>query len=337
MKKCVAILVTLVLFCAALSPVLAEGAIKRIGTLQMLNMAESDYAGVQKLRAYAGEMLNAEGIPAEHPYYDGMIDENPEIVYFDSLNDMVMALNANQIDAIDLNRTTAEYLCASNDGLVVLLDYQAEDNLLTDFLFNTLMGFDFSMMLKAEKQDLADELTEALYSIDEDALDGMAETYIDGAINGEIQTVEMPVFEGADTIRVAVTGDLPPMDYVSPDGQPAGFNVAILAELGARLGKNIELVPIAASGRPMALAADQVDAVFWSRSCMGVQEFIDEDIDWTELLDIEDEEDAAILELISDQLVPNFDYVGYAGKDIPEGLIVTGCYYTDSTVLVAKK
>ena len=337
MKKTIAITVALVLICAMLAPALAEGAIKRIGTLQMLNMNESDYAGIQKLRAYAGEMLNAEGIPAEHPYYDGMIDENPEIIYFDTLNDMVMALNANQIDAIDLNRTTAEYLCASNDDLVVLLDYQDEDNILTDFLFNSLMGFDFSMMLKAEKQDLTDELTDALYSIDEDALDEMGETYIAGATNGEIPTVEMPVFEGAETIRVAVTGDLPPMDYVSPDGRPSGFNVAILAELGSRLGVNFELVPISAAARSMALASDQVDAVFWSRSCMGVQEFIDEDIDWTELLDIEDEEDAAMLDLISNQLVPAFDYVGYAGKDIPEGMIVTGCYYTDSTVLVARK
>lgn len=337
MKKAIAILVTLVLICAALTPALAEGAIKRIGTLQMLNMTEADYAAVQKMRAYAGEMLNEQGIHADHPYYDGMMDENVEVVYFDSLNDMIMALNADQIDAIDLNRTTAEYLCANNDNLVILMDYEAENNILTDFLFNSLMGFDYSMMLPEAKQDLADELTEALYSIDEEALDGIAETYIDGVIGGEIPTVEMPVIEGADTIRVAVTGDLPPMDYVSPDGQPSGFNVAILAELSKLLGKNIELVPITAAARAVALASNQVDAVFWSRSCMGAQEVISDDISWMDLFDPEDEEDAALLDLVNNQLVPAFDYVGYADKDIPEGLVVTGCYYTDGTVLVAKK
>lgn len=86
----------------------------------------------------------------------------------------------------------------------------------------------------------------------------------------------------------------------------------------------------------MALASNQVDAVFWSRSYVGVQTMIDESIDWTELFDPEGEEDAAMLKLINDQLVPNFDYVGCAGKDITDGLIVTACYYTDSTVLVAK-
>ena len=108
MRKLIAIVATLAMLCAVLTPGLAEGTIKRIGTLQMLNMSERDYAAVQKLRAVAGEMLNEENIPAENPYYDGMLDENHEIIYFDSLNDMIMALDANQIDAIDLNRSTAE-------------------------------------------------------------------------------------------------------------------------------------------------------------------------------------------------------------------------------------
>ena len=337
MKKAIAILVTLVLICAALTPALAEGAIKRIGTLQMLNMTEADYAAIQKTRAFAGEMMNEQGIPAENPYYDGMIDENAEIIYFDSLNDMIMALDADQIDAIDLNRSTAEYLCANNDNLTILMDYTGEDNILTDFLFNSMMGFDFSLMLPEEKQDLADELSEALDSIEEDTMDEMAETYIYGAINGEIPTVEMPTFEGADTIRVAVTGDLPPMDYVSPDGQPAGFSVAVLAELAARTGKNIELVPVTAGARAMALASDQVDAVFWSRSFMGWQEIAENDISWMDLFDPEDEEDKAMLEKLDETLVPSFDFSSYAKKDIADGMIVTECYYTDSTVLVAKK
>lgn len=337
MKKTVVIIMTLALLCAALTSTLAEGAIRRIGTLQMLNMSESEYAAVQKQRAAVCGMLNDEGIPAEHPYYEGMLDENPEIVYFDSLNDMVMALDANQIDAIDLNRTTAEYLCANNDGLSILMDYEAEDNVLVDFVFNSMMGFDFSLMLPEAKQDLADELSEALDSIEEDALDELAKTYIHDAIAGEIPIVDMPFFEGADTIRVAVTGDLPPMDYVGPDGQPAGFNVAILAELANRTGKNIELVPITAGARAMALASDQVDAVFWSRSCMGWQEVVEDDIPWKEMFSPEDEEDTAMLDMIDETLVPAFDYAGYAGKDIADGMVVTECYYTDSTVLVAKE
>ena len=86
-----------------------------------------------------------------------------------------------------------------------------------------------------------------------------------------------------------------------------------------------------------ALSSGQVDVVFWSRSCIGVQEAIDNDLQWTELFDIEDEADQAILETIDDELLLSFDYAGYAGKDIPKGLIVTESYYTDSTVLVVKQ
>ena len=337
MKKMAALTLVLILALAVLAPAMAEGAIKRIGTLQMLNMTESEYAAVQKLRARTGVMMNEAGIPAEHPYYDGMLDEEPEIVFFDNLNDMIMALDAGQIDAIDLNRSTAEYLCANNEGLAILMDYEAEDSILVDFLFNTFMGYDFSLMLPQEKQDLADELIGALDAIGEDGQDKLAVQYINGAINGDIPSVEMPVIEGAETIRVAVTGDLPPMDYVSPDGQPAGFNVALLAEISSLIGKNIELVPISAEARALALSSGQVDVVFWSRSCIGVQEAIDNDLQWTELFDIEDEADQAILETIDDELLLSFDYAGYAGKDIPEGLIVTESYYTDSTVLVVKQ
>jgi len=338
MKKIIAIIMTLTLIFAVLTPALAEGAIKRIGTLQMLNMSEQDYAAVQKLRAVAGKMLNESGIPAEHPYYDGMLDENPEIVFFDNLNDMIMALNSNQIDAIDLNRSTADYLCARDENLTILMDYSdAEDSVLTDFVFNTLLSFDFSLMLPEANQALADELSEVLVEMEEDGtVDALAATYIEGK-NGEPPVAELTTIDGAETLRVAVTGDLPPMDYVTTDGQPAGYNVAVLAEVGRRIGRNIEFVPISAAARAMALASNQVDVVFWSRSCMAAQAVIDDNLDWKEMFELEDEEDAAMLQKIDESLMSAFDYKNYNSKDIPKGLVATERYYSDCIVLVAKK
>ena len=338
MRKFIAIFATLAMLCAVLTPALAEGTIKRIGTLQMLNMSEQEYAAVQKLRAVAGEMLNEESIPAESPYYDGMLDENPEIIYYDSLNDMVMALDANQIDAIDLNRSTAEYLCTLNDNLKILMDYSdAEDNVLTDFVFNSLLSFDFSLMLPEGNQALADELSEALIAMEEDGtLDELAATYIDD-VNGEVPAAEPASIDGAETLRVAVTGDLPPMDFVSADGEPAGYNVAVLSEVGRRIARNIEFVPISASARAMALSSGEVDVVFWSRSCMAAQEIIENGMDWTALFEPEDEADRAMMEKIDKTLVSAFDYVNYNTKDVPRGLVVTARYYSDNIVLVAKK
>ena len=87
----------------------------------------------------------------------------------------------------------------------------------------------------------------------------------------------MPHFDSAQTIKVAVTGDLPPLDYVSAGGKPAGFNTAVLAEIGKRMLKNIELVEINAGARAAALTSKQADVVFWA--IVPVSEIIPEDSD----------------------------------------------------------
>ena len=95
-------------------------------------------------------------------------------------------------------------------------------------------------------------------------LDNLIKTYITDAKVGKIAKVEIPKFDGAQTIKVGVTGDLPPLDLVLEDGSPAGFNKAILAEIAKRLNKNIEIVHIDSGARAAALASNQIDVIFWA-------------------------------------------------------------------------
>ena len=74
-----------------------------------------------------------------------------------------------------------------------------------------------------------------------------------------------------------MTGDLPPLDYVSADNKPAGFNTAVLSEIGNRILKNIELINIDSGSRAAALASKQVDVVFWA--IVPVSEIIPSDSD----------------------------------------------------------
>jgi len=60
-----------------------------------------------------------------------------------------------------------------------------------------------------------------------------------------------------------VTGDRPPMDYVSAGGQPLGFNTALIQEIARRLSLNFELVNVTSQARSIALANDICDIVFW--------------------------------------------------------------------------
>ena len=110
----------------------------------------------------------------------------------------------------------------------------------------------------------------------------------------------MPHFDGAGTIKVAVTGDLPPLDYMRADGKPAGFNTAVLAAISQQLGKNFELVDVDSGARAAALTSGEVDVVFWVA-------------------------------------VPHDETIVPADFDKPEGMIVTAPYFTDEIVHVQLK
>ena len=97
---------------------------------------------------------------------------------------------------------------------------------------------------------------------DDGTLDALVKKYIDNPSETP-QAVDIPNIDGAETIKVGVTGDLPPLDLVLADGTPAGFNTAVLAEISKRIGKNIELIQVDSGARAAALTSKQVDVIFW--------------------------------------------------------------------------
>ena len=100
--------------------------------------------------------------------------------------------------------------------------------------------------------------------------DGTLEALIENELKAYIESdpvaKDLPHFDGARTIKIGVTGDLPPMDFVAANGKAAGFNIALLTEIANRAQVNIELVQIESGSRPMALSSGKVDAVFWTKN-----------------------------------------------------------------------
>ena len=97
----------------------------------------------------------------------------------------------------------------------------------------------YSFMMLDENIDLRDQFDQVIEEMKEDGtLEELVKSHItDVAESGEPEAVEFEEFDG-DPIRVAVTGSLPPMDYVAADGSFAGFNTAILAEIRAMRSHN---------------------------------------------------------------------------------------------------
>ena len=123
----------------------------------------------------------------------------------------------------------------------------------------------FCMLLRAEDTELRDQISDCIAGMTEDGTIGMLQqAHIKNVIAGEEPgAIEPEVFPGAGKIRVAVTGDRPPMDYVSAGGQPSGFNTALITEVAKRLNMNVELVSVTCPARGIALATGICDIVFW--------------------------------------------------------------------------
>ena len=243
----------------------------KIGTVKYLNVTE--------------DMLNQILID-NRPY---LKDRKHEYIAFENLNAMVAGLKSGQVDEISIYRTVALYLANVNSDV----EWEISEPGISDM---------FCCALKDNNADLKKEFDGAILSMSKDGrLAKIVKTYLDDSEHGQIpDAVELPTFYGKPTIKIAVTGDLPLMDYIRPDGQPAGFNTAVLAEISRTIEKNFVLVQIDSGARAAALSSGLVDVIFW-----------------------------AVSPKSETKLPANFD--------TPEGMILTAPYFSDDIVHVKLK
>lgn len=159
-----------------------------------------------------------------------------------------MTLNAGEIDSIMLYDYMGEYVLFSNS------DYYIRGLRISPFRMGVALGFIDKV--------LRDKVNSTLYDMKESGrLYALIQNYI---VTPNVEkTVEFTNFPNSETLKVAVTGDIPPLDYIAPDGTHSGFNVAILAEIGRRLQMNIKLLNIESTARAAALSSGRADCIFW--------------------------------------------------------------------------
>lgn len=182
--------------------------------------------------------------------------ENPEInlshkyIYYDNLNNLMMALDSGNIDEMSTYKCVALYTQAQNPDIKILDDH-----------FNLYDSFCCAVL--KENQKLLLEIDMAIQEMKDDGtLDKIAQEYISD-FKTEPPAVAIKNIAGAETIKFGITGDLPPLDLILADDRPAGFNTAVLSEISRRMNKNIELVKIDSHARAAALIMRNVDAIFW--------------------------------------------------------------------------
>ena len=211
-----------------------ERSLLKFGLLSKLNSSEQEFAETWK-KTFAPNNRNFDII----------------LRFYESLINMLMGLNADEINEMVLPEAVAEYVLNVNSDLTASL-----------VLNSGGMGLAFGF--RADNKELRDKFNEAILNLKNNwtlsALEGL---YIASPGIGEPEPVKFEKFKKAGTIKVAVTGDLPPIDLITASGVPAGFNTAVLAEIGNYLKMNVELIEINSGARNAALASGRADVVFW--------------------------------------------------------------------------
>ena len=174
--------------------------------------------------------------------------------FYDSLKLMQLGVESGDIEAISTYKSVADYIVSRNDKFEIV-PYDAINKIQDSFCF----------AVRKDDAALKADLDKAIEEMKADgSLDKLINDYITNVgKDNEPPKVDIPKIDGADTIKVGVTGDLPPLDLILPDNSPAGFNTAMLAEIAKRSNKNIEVVQIEAGARAAALSSKLIDVVFW--------------------------------------------------------------------------
>ena len=174
-------------------------------------------------------------------------------VFYDTMTDMLMALNRGDIVVLETDQNTVRYIASRNEHIVDRPPYMNPNMLV------------FCMLLRADDAELRDQISACITEMTEDGtIETLKQSYIENVIAGEEPGAIQPEnYPDARTIKVAVTGDRPPMDYVSAGGEPIGFNTAMITEIAKRLNMNVKLVNVSTQARGMALATGVCDIVFW--------------------------------------------------------------------------
>ena len=224
----------------------------RVGMVERLNTTPEEFS-----RMIASE---------DHVIILANNPDRPQFFFYRSMSQMIMALNAGEIDEILMPESVADYFLSVNpDYTINCAVMTPKDPYLLSFGFNSnhkALCESFDKTIAEMKRDGTLVTLQAKYILGVDTA-VMEERYITNPDLQEHLPVTFRNFPDAPEIKAAVTGDMPPIDYIAPDGSAEGFNAAILAEIAGRLGLNVKLQNIESNARAAMLSSGRSDVVFW--------------------------------------------------------------------------
>ncbi len=174
-----------------------------------------------------------------------------EVLYFNRGGDVVAAIIAGKADAAPALNFFGDYYVKRNSNLKMIpAKSQVEGGVI--------------MALRSEDVKLKEDLDKAIAALQANGtLKELEDKWITNlpAVN-EPANKEIEKIKDAKTVYVGVSGDFVPLDYIAADGRPAGYNVAMLTEIGKLLNINFEFVSLDTQAKYAALSSKKIDVIF---------------------------------------------------------------------------
>ena len=250
---------------------------------------EAFQEGFDKLRDY---LLKSDKKAefSKDAFLASIMEQRRHFHFYTSLVSLIMELRSGRLEEIILPEAVANNLMAKN---IFARNVQSTQ------LLESGLSFGF----KDDDKELKELFDIVIKDMKADGtLDKLAEEYINGAESKDLKAVVPEKFVDAEELKIVVTGDMPPIDMFAENGEPTGYNTAVISEIGKRLKKNIKFVSTEAGGRSAALLSGRADVIFWYRSTY----FKNESIPFNDIF-----------------------------KDSPEGVILSETYYSwDKEILI---
>ena len=170
---------------------------------------------------------------------------------------------------------------------VVAMDYFAalayiEQGGITLALEQNLSGENMAIAVREGSTRLQAEFNKVIQQMwDDGTIDRLAEEYLGAeAVSGEPEATdaEWEAIVAAGKIVVGTSADYPPFEFINAQNDFDGFDIALMREIGKRLGLTVEFKDISFDGLIAALKGKQIDTIVAAMSATPER---DKEVDFT--------------------------------------------------------
>ena len=170
--------------------------------------------------------------------------------YFDNTAGAVAALVSGQVDAVFAPSFTGNYYAGQNDKIKTVTVNGNADSFA-------------HMALRTADSELMEAINAAILDMKADGtLDKLYDGYITN-LSEEPEGKDLPVLTGAPTVRVGISGDIPPLDFIAANGKPGGYCAELLTEISERANINFEVSNMSNEVKFTALTTNKIDVFFF--------------------------------------------------------------------------